>query len=168
MMVGSLRVANLPVVLEETTLEDAQKRFGGTFGNHGDGGESLGWLCLHGSDELGRWIIWLTSGEINGTTVGGFQWRRLSPHDIPDRRCSQIPDGKGGIALPIALHLGMTEAEIHEILGRPTVTRGKTFFFCHKHRTVIHKEDFTVSNDVAIVFRDGVAWAIEVAKTTSN
>jgi hypothetical protein len=62
----------------------------------------------------------------------------------------------------------MTEAETQKILGRPTAMRGKTFFFCHEHQTVIRKEDFTVSNDVAVVFRNGVAWAIEAAKTTSN
>jgi hypothetical protein len=167
-IIGSLRVANLPIVLEKTNLEDVKKRFGGTIGNRGDGGESLGWLCLYGSDKGGPWILWLTSGEIDGPTIGGFQWRRLSTRETPDRRCSQIPDDKGGVALPIALHLGMAEAEVQAILGRPTVMRGKTFFFCHEHQTVIRKEAFTVSNDVAIVFRDGGASAIEVAQTTGN
>lgn len=167
-MIGALRVANMPIVLEDTKLEDAQKRFGGTIGARGDGGESLGWLCLYGSDNDGSWILWLTSGEIDGPTIGGFQWRRLSPMERPDRRCSRLPEGKGGIELPIALRPGMTEAEVQNLLGPPTAARGKTLFFCHEHRKVIHKENYTVSNGVAIVLRDGVVWAIEVAKTTSD
>lgn len=167
-MIGALRVANVPIVLEETKLEDAQKRFGGTIGDRGDAGDAIGWLCLDGSNKNGPWILWLISGEINGPTIGGFQWRRLSPGETPDRRCSRIPDDKGGIELPIALHFGMTEAEVQKLLGRPTVTRSKTFFFSHEHEAVIDKEKYTVSNDVAVVFRGGRLWEIEVVKTTSN
>ena len=147
---------------------DAQKRFGGTIGDRGDAGDAIGWLCLDGSNKNGPWILWLISGEINGPTIGGFQWRRLSPGETPDRRCSRIPDDKGGIELPIALHFGMTEAEVQKLLGRPTVTRSKTFFFSHEHEAVIDKEKYTVSNDVAVVFRGGRLWEIEVVKTTSN
>jgi len=167
-MIGALRVANMPIVLEETKLEDAQKRFHGAFGDSGDAGDALGWLCLHGSNKDGPWILWLTSSEIDGPGIGGFQWRRRSLHETPDRRCSKLPEGKGGIELPIPLHLGMTEADVQKVLGRPTVTRGKTLFFCHEHKRVIRKENYTVSNGVAIVLRDGVVLAIEVAKTTSN
>jgi hypothetical protein len=167
-MIGSLRVANLPIVLEETNLEDVQKRFGGTIGDSGDAGDALGWLCLYESNKDGPWILWLTSSEINGPTIGGFQWRRLSIQETPDQRCSQLREDKGRIELPIALHLGMTELEVQKILGRPTVTRGKTLFFCHEHQKVIRKENYTVWNGVAIVFRYGVVWAIEVAKTTSD
>lgn len=167
-MIGALKVANLPIVLEDTKLEDAQKRFGGTIGARGDAGESLGWLCLYGSDNDGPWILWLTSDEIDGPYVGGFQWRRLSLHERPDRRCTRLPEGKGGIQLPIALHPGMTTVDVQKVLGRPTVARGNTLFFCHEHQKVIRKENYTVSNNVAIVLRDGVVWAIEAAKTTSD
>jgi hypothetical protein len=62
----------------------------------------------------------------------------------------------------------MTVAELQKLLGHPTAKRGKTLFFCHEHQGVIHKGNFVVYNNVAIVIRDGVVWAIEVAKTTSN
>jgi hypothetical protein len=167
-MIGALRVANMPIILEETNVEDAQKRFGGTIGDSGDAGDALGWLCLHGSSKDGPWILWLTSSEIDGPTIGGFQWRRMSLHETPDRRCSRLPEDKGGIELPIQLHLGMTEADVQKVLGRPTVMRGETLFFCHEHQNVIRNENYTVSNGVAIVFRDGVVRAIEAAKTTSD
>ena len=167
-MIGALRVANVPIVLEETNLTDAQKRFGGTIGSSGDAGESLAWICLDGNDKDGTWILWLFSGEIDGPAIGGFQWMRLSASERPDRRCSRLPKNKGGVELPIALHLGMTEVEVQKVLGQPTVTRDKTSFYDHEHKTVIRNEDCTVSNDVAIVFREGAVWAIEAAKTTGN
>ena len=167
-MIGALRVANAPIVLEETNLEDARRRFGGTIGDRGDAGDALGWLCLDGSDRDSSWILWLTSSEIDGLAIGGFQWRRLSRNETPDRRCSRIPEDKSGIDLPIALHLGMKRNEVQKCLGRPTVIRGKTFFFCHEHHRVIRKQDFSVSNDVAITFRNGAVWEIEATKTTSD
>lgn len=167
-MIGTLRVADVPIILEETNLKDAKKRFGAIIGSRGDAGEALGWLCLHGSDADGTWILWLTSSEMDGPHIGGFQWRRLAANEIPDRRCALLPQDKSGIQLPIALHPGMTAAEVQKVLGQPTVKRGKTLFFCHEHQRVVRKENYTVSNNVAIVFRDGLVWAIEAAKTTSN
>ncbi len=167
-MIATLSVASAPIVLEQTNLKDAQERFGGTFGSSGNAGDALRWLCLYGSDKGGAWILWLTSGEIDGPAIGGFQWRSLSTNDRPDHRCSRLPKNMGGIKLPIQLHLGMTEAEVQKLLGPPTVARDKTLFYCHEHRLVIRNEDFTVSNGVAIVLRKGVVWAIEVARTTGN
>jgi hypothetical protein len=167
-MIGSLRVAGLPIVLEKTNLEDAHKHFGGTIGSQGDASESLGWICLDGRDKEGAWILWLFSGEIDGPAIGGFEWRHLSTSEKPDHRCSHLPKNSIGIELPIVLHLGMTEAEVRTLLGSPTAAREMTLFYCHEHQTVIRKEDYTVSNNVAIVFRKGAVWAIEVTKTTSN
>lgn len=167
-MIGALRVGSFSIVLEDTKLEGAQKTFGGKIGSHGDAGDAEAWLCLHGRDANGPWIIWLTSGEIDGPAIGGFQWRHLSPNQAPDRRCNLLPLDNGGIELPIALHLGMAEAEVQKVLGQPTVSRGKTQFYLHEHQAVIDKENYTVSNDVAIIFREGKVWVIEAAKTTGN
>ncbi|MGD0903448.1 MAG: hypothetical protein ABR924_10960, partial [Terracidiphilus sp.] len=49
-MIGKLRIASFPVILEKTELEAAHKHFGGTIGYRGDGGDSESWLCLQGSD----------------------------------------------------------------------------------------------------------------------
>lgn len=167
-MIGTLRIANMPIVLGETKLQTVQRRFGGTLGSRGDAGDAEAWLCLYGSDSEGPWIFWLTSGEIDGPAIGGFQWRSLSRKEGPDRRCRFLPQAKGGIELPLAIHPGLNEAEVRQILGSPTVVRGKTLIFSHEHRMVIHGETWTVSNDVAVFFVDGAVRAIEVAKTTSD
>ncbi len=167
-MIGTLRIDNMPINLEETKLEDARKHFGGTIGSRGDAGDAEAWLCLHGSDVNGPWIFWLTSGEIDGPSIGGFQWRRLSSSEKPDRRCRSLPNEGGGIRLPLAIHPGMTKLEVQQILGMPTYVRNNTQFFSHEHQRIIGKETWTVSNDMALVFRYGVVWAMEVAKTTSD
>ena len=167
-MIGSLRVPNFPIVLEETRLEDAQKRFGGMIGTRGDAGDAEAWLCLHGSDANGPWIFWLTSGEIDGPAVGGFEWRRLAPNEMPDHRCPLLRGGDGGIKLPLAIHPGMTEAEVRKILGRPTIARGRTLIFCHEHQEIIQNLPYTSDNTIAIVLRRGLVVAMQVSKTTSS
>ncbi len=166
-MIGKLRIANFPVILEETELETARKHFGGSIGSRGEAGDSESWLCLHGSDTNGPWILWLTSGELDGPAIMGFQWRRLPPNETPDRHCGLISQDKGGIELPLALYPGMTEAEMRKILGKPSFVSGKTLIYCHEHQEMIHKLPYTAMNTIAIVLRDGIVLAIEVGKTTT-
>jgi hypothetical protein len=167
-MIGKLRIANFQVVLEETELEAARKQFGGTIGYRGDGGDSEAWLCLHGSDAGGPWIFWLTSGELDGPAIMGFQWRRLPANEIPDRRCALIPLDKGGIQLPLLLNPGMTESEMEKILGKPSFVSGKTLIYCHEHREMIHNLPYLSDNLIAVVLRDSIVLAIEVSKSTSD
>jgi hypothetical protein len=167
-MIGKFRIANFQIVLEKTELEAAQKHFGGKVGYRGDGGDSEGWLCLHGSDADGPWIFWLTSGELDGPAVTGFQWRRLPSNETPDRRCVLIPPSKGGIELPLALHPGMTEAEMRKIVGKPSFVSGKTLIYSHEHQETIHDLAYTVDNMIAIVLRAGIVSAIETSKSTVN
>lgn len=168
-MIATLLVAGMPVTLEETKVEDVRERLGGTIGSQGDASEALAWLCFHGGDKTGRWMLWLTSGELAGLTIiDGFDWSRLSAGGIPDHRCRSLPKNSDGIELPIQLHLGMTEQEVRQTLGAPSDIRNKTLIFNHEHKTVIRNEPYTVSNNVSVVFRSGVVWAIEVARTTSN
>ena len=167
-IIGVLRVADFPVILEQTELEDAQRHFGGTIGSRGDGGDSEAWLCLHGSDANGPWIFWLTSGELDGPAIMGFQWRRLSLDETSDGRCNLLPPEKGGIELPFSLHPGMTEVDVRKILGRPSFVSAKALIYCHEHQELIRNLPYTAENLIAIVFRDGKISAIEASKTTSN
>jgi hypothetical protein len=166
-MIGKLRIANFQIVLEETELEAAQKHFGGTIGYRGDGGDSEAWLCLHGSDADGPWIFWLTSGDLDGPAIMGFQWRRLPPNETPDRRCGLISPGKGGIELPLALRPGMRESEMRKILGRPSFVSGKTLIYYHEHPETINNLPYSADNMILIVLRDGIVLAIEASKTTT-
>ena len=167
-MIGKLRVAKMPIILEETELESAHRRFGGTLGARGDAGDAEAWLCIHGTDANGPWIFWLTSGEIDGSMIGGFLWMRLAENEVADGRCVPLRKGDGGIELPVPLHLGMTEAQVRGVLGRPTAVWRNTLIFLHQHQEVIDKEDYTSSNVVGIVWRSGVVWEIDVGKTTSD
>jgi hypothetical protein len=156
-MIGTLRVAAIPITLEETKLEDVRKQFGATIGSRGDAGDSERRMCLYRNDANKRWILWLTSDEIDGPVIGGFQWRSLSPNEKPDRRCRLLRKDSGGIELPLALHLAMSEADLVKILGKPTMIRDNTIIFCHEHREIIDKQSYVSSNSIAVVLRGKLA-----------
>jgi len=62
-MLAKLRVSAYDITLEETSMEDAAKRFGGTIGSKGDAGDFLEWLCLRGTDAADHWVLWLESAK---------------------------------------------------------------------------------------------------------
>jgi hypothetical protein len=161
-MITSLSVASTRIILEKTSLTDARKHLGGVVGHRGDAGESLSWLCLHGTDADGRWILWLESSEVDGGDVSGFQYRRLSAGTTVDSRCREFGNIRHAIKLPVPLRLGMTESQVRGVLGLPTVTQGHTLIFDHEQKHAIHDVNFTLSNTVAVVFADGIASAIQV------
>jgi hypothetical protein len=167
-MIASLRVSGVTIPLEEETeLETMQSRFGGEIGSQGDAADSLGWLCLYGSDGIGPWVLWLESGEIDGPYIGGFQWRRVSHSSRFDERCSALPD-TSEVRLPIGLGLGTSEAKVIRILGRPTSRRGDTLLYEHEHDELIRGEQFFSTNTVIVALRGGVVRAIQAVKTTTN
>ena len=156
----------MTVVLEKTEMTDVQKRFGGTFGEEGDAGTSLEWLCLRGGDATGRWVLWLKSGEMDDGSVGSFQWRRVNRAAKFDERCGTLPKTDGRVHLPMALDLGMAEAELLQLLGQPTARRGNTLLYVHEHEGANQKGPFTALNTVSIVVREGRVTAIDVLKVT--
>jgi hypothetical protein len=77
-------------------------------------------------------VLWLESGEIDGGSVGSFQWRRVGPNTRFDKRCRMLPRTNSRIKLPIPLHLGTTETEALQILGQPTARHGDTLLYVHE------------------------------------
>jgi len=165
-MLATLRVSDFPVSLEKTKMDDVTIRLGGTIGQKGDAGEFVEWLCFHGTDPGGHWVLWLESGEIDAGTVGSFQWQRLDKGAVLDRRCRML-EGTG-VELPVTLRLGMAESEVLQSLGPPTVRHGDRLIYVHEHEESIRGEPYTSTNIVAIHLRGGTVWAIEVSKTTSS
>lgn len=165
-MVSKLQVSDMTVVLEKNEMTEIQRRFSGTFGTEGDAADALEWLCLIGSDTAGPWVLWVESGEMDAGTVGSFQWRRVSRNSKFDDRCATLPKDNGGVALPIALKLGTSSANVLQVLGQPTLRRGDTLFYVHEHEGSDKKGEFTALNTLAVVVRDGRVWAIEVLKAS--
>jgi hypothetical protein len=166
-MIPSVRISDVKVTLEHTELEAMEARFGGEIGSEGDAGESIGWLCLHGNDAVGPWVLWLLSDEIDGPYVGGFEWARVSRSSQFDERCAALPD-PSRVELPIQLRLDTPEARVLQLLGRPTFRKDKVLAYEHEHDETIRGEPFISDNGVYIAIRDGKVWAINVWKTTSN
>jgi hypothetical protein len=165
-MLGTFRLSDFPINLEKTEMDDVKAMLGGTLGQSGDAGDYVEWLCFHGTDPNGRWALWLESSEIDGGAVGSFQWQRLNQGAVLDRRCQILRNAK--VELPIALRLGIAEAEVLKSLGRPTVRHGDRLIYVHYHQESFHGEPYDSYNIVAILLRAGRVWAIEVSKTTTS
>jgi hypothetical protein len=163
-----LQLPGLRIFLDSTQLTAVQRRLGGTIGSRGDAGDALHWLCFHGTDGKGGWLLWLESGEINGGAVGGFRWQRAGRTARFDARCRALPDGRRGVELPITLQLGIGEAGALHTLGSPTKRLGGTLLYLHEHEETIHGEPYTATNTLAVLLRGGVVWAIEAWKSTSS
>ena len=163
---SKLRVSDMSIVLESTTMTDVQKRFGGTFGQEGDAGTSLEWLCLRGGDATGGWVLWLKSGEMDAGTVGSFQWQRVRRAAKFDERCGLLAKADGKVELPIPLNLGMQEAKLFQLLGQPTARHGKTILYAHEHRGANQQGPFTALNTLACIIRDGKVAAIDILKVS--
>ncbi len=168
-MIATLRLGRMPIVLEKTELNDVQRRLGGKIRAAGDASEAIAWLAYCGNDSGGRWALSVDSGEIGGLRwIDGFTWERLDPDVRIAGRCRVVPEADGGVELPIALRLGMTDAQVRKILGGPTMRYHSTLIFDHEHTANIHNMPYSVSNTVAIALRDGVVRAIRVTKDTEN
>jgi hypothetical protein len=167
-MIKGLRVSGLKIVLEDTELAVVQSHIGGTIGHRGDAGDSLSWLCLHGIDPQGDWVLWLMSGEIDAGTVGGFRWQRVESKAKLDARCKALPEGRDGVELPVVLRLGITEDGVRHIFGQPSTRLGNAALYSHEHEGTIRNEPFTAMNTLAVLLRGGVVWAIEVWKSTTS
>lgn len=165
-MVSNLTVAGASVVLETTPLRTIATRFSATIGRRGDAGDSVRWLCFHGSDSGGQWALWLESYEIDGGTVGGFEWQQIGNGAVFDRRCRTL--SAGSVELPRGLRLGLTSEEVKTVLGRPTAARGEVAIYVHSHKLSLRGKPFTSENVVQVVFRQGKVQSIDVSKTTTD
>jgi hypothetical protein len=161
-IIRSLRLADMQIVLEKTTLKQVQKRFGGAIGRRGDAGNSEGWLCYQGSDAAGKWILWLTSDEMHGVTeISDFQWRLLKSDQTPGSRCKQLPSDGNEIELAQPIRIGATQEQILKVLGKPSTTGSNSYYYTHEHPATFHNEACTVWNGVTVEFSEGVVAVIE-------
>jgi hypothetical protein len=167
-MITSLHVSGVSVSLEHTELETMHARFGGKIGSKGDAADSLGWLCLHGNDATGAWVLWLESGEMDGPNIGAFHWRRVAANAEFDQRCQALPDSSSSVDLPINLGLGTPEADVVRLLGRPTSRKDGTLLYEHEHEESLPGAPYRSLNLVIVVVRKGVVCAIEVHQTTMS
>jgi hypothetical protein len=165
-MMTTLRVAAMPIILEETALADVENRFGTAVGRRGETWNALAWLCFQGGATDRRWGFWLESSVDAGGLIDGYSLQRLDPNARVDQRCHELGKGGGGIELPVALQLGATEMQVSKVLGKPTGRSGNTLLFEHRHKESIHGEPHTVSSTVFVTLRGGVVWSIQVWKDT--
>lgn len=166
-IITRITVAGLPIQLENTELEAVGKRLKIATGHHGDASEYLAWLCLHGQDKEGPWGLWLTSSEIDGPMIGGFQWQRLTPSVALDSRCGAFDDSRS-ISLPVPIHLGMTETQVQAVLGKPSSRFREASIYVHQHELRLRGEPYSVDNSVILSYKNGLLWQVIVNYTISS
>jgi hypothetical protein len=166
-LISELHIGSFPITLEKTTRAEVMKQLGGTEDSRGDAGDFEAWLCFHGTNVSGPWILWLTSGEIEGEEVGGFQWQRLRAGEIPDRRCASLRPNQQP-KLPLGLALGMKAADVQHRLGKPTLREGHALTYWHRHDETIDNLPYTSDNIVVVTLSNGTVSGIEVHRTTVN
>jgi hypothetical protein len=167
-MFSTFRLSGYDITLEETSMKIVEKRLGGEIGAKGDAGDAVEWLCFHGAATEGAWVFWLESGEIDGGSVGSFQWQRLSSREVFDPRCHRLRGTASAIRLPLSLRLGVSKADVVKNLGEPTFADAGRLIYLHEHESTIKGEPFTTSNIVVVHLRKGIVWAIQASKTTSS
>jgi hypothetical protein len=166
-MLSTLRISTVAITLEKTRLDKVVHLLGGATGAEGDAGDAVRWLCLHGADGGDPWVLWLESGEINGGYIGSFEWRRLSGDAKIDRRCHAL----SGIAKPklsLPLTLGMAEADVLKVLGKPSARRGERLIYLHQREWSVNGVPYDSSNIIILRVHTGEVVSIAVSKTTSS
>ena len=161
-MLTSFRLSSYEIALERTEMKDVQKRLGGEIGSRET--DASEWLCFHGANKTRRWVLWLENDEISASIVGAFQWRQLSENDVPDPRCQVLRGEDSMITLPLPFTLGATQSQVLKSLGSPTAGNNERLIYLHAH----DNGSFVSSNIVIVRLRDGVVWAIQASKTTSD
>jgi len=160
-MMTSFRLADMHIILGETTLDSVKARLGRDIGQNDD--ETLHWLCFYGSDTNGHWGLWLEGSALGDGRVDGFALERVGNDAQFDSRCQMLRQEDGGFKLPIPLRLDMTEMQVRNLLGEPTLRYGRNILiFDHGHQEIVRNEPFTVSNSVAVGYQGGVVWAVQV------
>jgi hypothetical protein len=162
----TVQVGQLHVILEETKLEQVHKKLGGTIGQRGYANAPLKWLCFHGTDAQGSWMLWLESDYTGEGTVNGLALQRIPPNATPDRRCPALREVV--IEWPLRMGVGLTEKQVRDTLGTPTAEFRDTLVFDHEHTEVRRGQPLTVGNIVALAFHNGVVCAIQVWRNTTN
>jgi hypothetical protein len=161
-MLTSFSVSSYEIVLERTEMKDVQTRLRGEIGSRET--DASEWLCFHGVNETGRWVLWLENDEISENLVGAFQRRLLSENEALDPRCQVFRREDSTITLPLPFTLGATQSEVLKSLGSPTATNSERLIYLHAHEN----GSFVSSNIVIVRLRNGVVWAIQASKTTSD
>lgn len=165
-LLTSMQIGTFRIDLEKTTIDSVRRRLGGEIGRKGDAGDAMEWLCFYGHGAMGHWVLWLESGEIDGGTVGSFQWQRLSGTRNFDRGCRSLNDTS--IVLPLSLKLGEPEATVRKFLGKPSLMEGQRMIYLHEHQGLVHGIPYDFSNIVLIGTVNGRVAHIAVSKTSSS
>lgn len=165
-----VKAGPLEIKLEETTLADVEKAFGGTMRDEGDAGESSYWLCYAGPDAGGSpSIFWFVSGEMGGSDHGILSVAvQPNPQGKVPEGCAGAPASLTGIELDtpgvgaplsdVAAKFGAAKPDRHGHLG----------FAASYPPPSPDLKDATVTQTLTYTAGNGKITGVAVTQVTSN
>jgi hypothetical protein len=153
--VGEIRIGDLTVGMEQTSLEDIAATLGGPINNEGEAGEHMVWTC-YGSGQSTIWFM--SDGEMGDGKLTIFAVEAKAPR--LDWNCGTLPaDMTIDAGIP---GLAASSAEVRSIVGPATAGADGRFSYTGEAPSKT-EYGFTIYQDVVYEERDGsiVAFAIE-------
>lgn len=154
-------LGDVSITFNETTLAAVQRAFpGAQYGQSGDAGGYLRWLCYVMPPSRGRSVLWLESDEMGGGKwIMGFTLVQAADSAQIDSRCGQLPPS-AALILPRSLRLGTSRRDVTHLLGRPSFAQADTLVYSHEHHVAPKKFQtndygYDVTSKATLVLRRG-------------
>jgi hypothetical protein len=157
-----LRLGEIDVVLEKTTLREAMAAVGaGRIDQSGDAGDSVHWVCY--TWQAGGQRLWLSSGELSGgevidtITAIGFAGTAMETN-----ACPELPAKATPVRLASGPWLGATASELQAAFGGAAPGDHGSYAYQAK------SGEFDVLAHFAFRLVDGKATSVRMERVTSN
>jgi hypothetical protein len=165
-----VKAGSLEIKLEQTTLADVGKAFGGTMRDEGDAGDSSYWLCYAGPDAGGApSIFWFVSGEMGGSDHGILSVaQQPNPDGKVPEGCANAPAGLTGIEFDTP-GVGAPLSDVAAKFGDAKPDHHGHFGFAASYPSSSPDlKDFTVTQTLTYTAGNGRITGVALTQVTSN
>ncbi|MER8763572.1 MULTISPECIES: hypothetical protein [unclassified Mesorhizobium] len=165
-----VKAGPLEIKLEETTLADVEKAFGGAMHDEGDAGDSRHWLCYAGPDAGGSpSIFWFVSGEMGGSDYGVLSVAlQPNPEGKVPEGCAGAPASLTAIELDTP-GVGAPLSDVAAKFGAAKPDRYGHFGFAASYpASSPDQKDATVTQTLTYTAGNGRITGVAVTQVTTN
>jgi hypothetical protein len=165
-----LKMGQLKVALEETTLLDVLVEASGDIAQHGDAGERALWLCYTVVDARRSARLWIISdGEMGGADHYVTSFAMQVTAGGPTQDCPALREKLKPVSLSNGLWLGDAAAKPTSLFGRSTGQKGPWRGYLYRGKTAgqCAPDGFDVENWLVWTTANGVIETIVAGQVTS-
>lgn len=164
----TVTAGGIAITLEDTTLADIEKAFGGKILDAGDAGDSSYWLCYTGTSSAGPSVFWFVAdGEMGGSdhALGTVAVEPLAKGHTAEG-CAAAPASLTSIELDIP-GVGAKTDDVTAKLGSAKPNKSGHFQYASSFPDAKLK-DFTVTQSVVYSETGGTITGVAVSQSTVN